>query len=272
MQFDVVEEHFREMRIARQVLNGAHGHAGQRQVHDQLRQALMAVFGGARRADQRNHVVRAVRVGRPDLAAVQAPAATSGADEVRAGSDAGQVGTSPGLAHADAEEGVCAADARQVEVALRGRAVFQDQGRALAVGDPVRRHRCPRAQQFFRQHEAREVAALGAAVFARQRQAEPPALGKLAAEAGVKTHPGTRALVGLQAVQRVRQKGANLSAQGFVGVRNGAQFQRVDHGGEPKGVACPGRAHPTTITERADRRPILFSRFLIPILYQRTQN
>ncbi|MNY25891.1 hypothetical protein D3C86_1597020 [compost metagenome] len=104
----------------------------------------------------------------------------------------------------------------------------------------MRRHRCPRAQQFFRQHEAREVAALGAAVFAWQRQAEPPALGKLAAEAGIKAHPGTRALVGLQAVQRVRQKGANLSAQGFVGVRNGAQFQRVDHGGEPKGWHARG--------------------------------
>lgn len=236
-QLDVVEEHFGEMRVAGQILDRPDGHARQRQVDDELRQALVTVLRRARGARQRDHVVRAVRIGGPDLAAVQAPAARHG---LGAGADAGQVGARAGLAHADAEEGLGAADARQVEGLLRRRAELEDQRRALAVGDPVRRHRCARTQQFLGQHEAREMAAPGAAVFARQRQAEPAAFGQLAAETGVVTHPGAGAFIGFQPVQRVGQEGAYVGAQRLVLRGDGGQFQRFDHGGS--GLAGAGAA------------------------------
>ena len=46
-----------------------------------------------------------------------------------------------------------------VELLLRLGAVLDDQRRALAIGDPVRRHRRAGGQQLLEQHEARERAA-----------------------------------------------------------------------------------------------------------------
>ncbi|KAG1316329.1 hypothetical protein G6F62_013579 [Rhizopus arrhizus] len=146
---------------------------------------------------------------------------------VGAAADAGQVGTGSWFAHADAEECLGPADAGQVERLLGCRAVFVDQRCALAVRDPVGRHRRTRAQQFFRQPEAREVAARRAAMFPRQGQAQPAAFCQLAAEGRVVSHPGPRALVGLQAVKRVGKKGAHLGAQGFILGRDGDEFQRA---------------------------------------------
>ncbi|MNL11437.1 hypothetical protein D3C87_1322730 [compost metagenome] len=225
-QLHVVEEDFGEMRVARQVFDRSDRDARKREVHDDLRQPLVPVRGGARGPHQRDHVVRAMRIGGPDLAAVQAPSVGRG---VGPSTDAGQVRPGSRFAHADAEEGLGPADARQIERFLVRRAVLEDQGRALAVGDPVRGHGRARAQQFLGQHEAGEVAARRAAVFARQGQAQPAALGQLAAEAGVESHPGAGAFVGLQAVQRVRQKGTDLGAQGFVLGGDGGEFKRIYH-------------------------------------------
>jgi hypothetical protein len=82
---------------------------------------------------------------------------------------AGQIGAGIGYAHADAKEGFGGADFRQVELALRLRAELEDQGPAVAVGDPVRVHRGAGGQQFFHQHEAKE----GATVLRRQGHADP---------------------------------------------------------------------------------------------------
>lgn len=226
VELDVVEEHFREVRVAGQVFDGPDGYAGQGQVDDHLGQALVPVGRRARGAHQRDHVVRAMRIGGPDLAAVEQPAAVA---RLGAGADAGQVGARVRFAHADAEKSLGAADARQVEAALLLGAVFQDQRRALAVGDPVRRDRRACAQQFFRQHEAREMPARGAAVFARQRHAQPAALGQGAAEAGVEAHPGTRPLVGGPAGHGAGQEFADVGAQRLVFGGDGGQFKGIDH-------------------------------------------
>ena len=66
-QQHLVEEDLVEVLVAGEVADGPHGDAGQLQVDDDLRQALVPVFGRARGAHQRDHVVRVVCVRGPQL-------------------------------------------------------------------------------------------------------------------------------------------------------------------------------------------------------------
>src|SRR6476646_5333012 len=86
-----------------------HRDAGLREIDDELRQACMAIFTGFTGAHQRNEVVHAMRVRCPDFAAVDHPAAVA---SFRACAYRREVRTGIGLAHADAEEALACADAR----------------------------------------------------------------------------------------------------------------------------------------------------------------
>ena len=215
------------MLVAGKVADGAHGDAGQRQVDDHLRQALVPVLRRAAGAQQRDHVVRAVGVGGPQLLALEQPAV-----RIARGARAQprQIGAALRLAHADAEEDISLADARQEEVELRGRAVLENQRPALPVGDPVRRHRRAAAQQLFGQHEAVKGVLAATAIGLGQRHADPAACRQRAAEVGVETHPRTRQPVHRPVAQRLFEEGAHSGAQRFGRSRNCAKCQGFDHG------------------------------------------
>lgn len=94
-------------------------------------------------AHQRNHVAAVVRIGGPDLLTVEQPPLMVGHG---ARTNTGQVRAGPGLAHADAEERLAAANAGQVvPLPLLG-AVTQNLAACRAAGlrssgsPPVRRY------------------------------------------------------------------------------------------------------------------------------------
>src|SRR5690606_17265608 len=123
-KLDVVEKHFGEMRIAGQVGDGTDSDAWRGEIDDELGQTLVAILRCAGRAYQGDHVMRTMRVGRPDLAAVEQPSLV-GSCGSRA--HAGQIRPGTRFAHADAEERLAAADAGNVELALGFRAVVEDE-------------------------------------------------------------------------------------------------------------------------------------------------
>ena len=200
---------------------------------------LLPVLRRARGAHQRDHVVRLVRVGGPDLLAVQAPAGLGRAS--RACCTLARSEPALRLAHADAEEQLAAADARQVERFCASVPYLQDQRRALAVGDPVRRHRRAGRQQFLDQHEAGERIAAAAAVFLGQRQADPALAAELAAEAAVVAGPGPRADMRRHVLHGLGQEFAHRRAQRLVLGRNGGQLQRIEcaHCTTPSSISEP---------------------------------
>lgn len=107
-QLHLVEKDLREVCVASEVPDGPHAHAGQGEVDDELRQASLSVLLVPGRAHQGNHVLAVLRVGGPDLLAVEQPAS---AMRARAGCHARQIGAGIGLAHADAEK-ACARQMR----------------------------------------------------------------------------------------------------------------------------------------------------------------
>ena len=163
----------------------------------------------------------------PDLLAVEPPALRRARG---AGAHAGQIGARIGLAHADAEEGLAAADARDVEGLLLRRAVLDDERAALPIGDPVRSHRGAGDQQLFRQHEARKRAASATTQRLGQGDAHPTARGQGAAEVRIEAGPGARPLVRRALGQRALQELPHFQAQGLVLGRDTGKLQRVDHG------------------------------------------
>ncbi|MCY1513622.1 hypothetical protein D9M68_481310 [compost metagenome] len=210
------------MRVAGQVLDRAIADAGQAQVDQHLRQALVAVAVLARSTHQCAHVLRPMRVGGPDLTAVQAP---PGLGAHGAGAHAGEVGTGVGLAHADGHEDLATHHARDEEIALRRRAELQDQRGRLAVGEPVRRHRRAGGDQFLHQYEAGKGAAAGTTILLRQGEPEPALPRERAAEVGVVAHPRAGTHVRRHLAQGLLQEGADRRAQRFVIGRDGDQRQ-----------------------------------------------
>ncbi|MNT23361.1 hypothetical protein D3C72_1587780 [compost metagenome] len=191
-------------------------------------------------------------IGGPDLAPAQTPAfrATGGA-----AAHAGQVRPRVRFAHADAEKRLAGADARQEKILLRVVAEFQDQRPALAVGDPVRRHRSTGRQQFLDQHEATECIQPGTAISSRQGQADPATLRQLATETGVKTGPTAGPYIRRDARQLLGQKTFDLGTKGL-----GVWRQR----GQAKGVEqaahwAPPLALPYSVTTHAPPSPRLWA-------------
>ncbi|MPM49515.1 hypothetical protein SDC9_96245 [bioreactor metagenome] len=212
-ELHVLEEHFAEMAVARQILDRPHRHARQRQIDDHLRQPLVAVFAGARGAHQRDHVLAVVRIGGPDLLAVEQKALVVGHG---LGAHTGQIRARVGLAHADAEKRLALADLGDVELLLRLGAVLQDQRCALAVGNPVRADGCAEIQKLFHQHIARERAAPATAILLGQRHTQPALGTQLAAELAVVAAPGARADVRRHVAGGFGQECAHFAAQCLV--------------------------------------------------------
>ena len=157
--------------VAGQVADGAHGDAGQRQVDDHLRQALVPVFRRAAGAHQRDHVVRAMRVGGPQLLALE-HASRRRVRVARVRSPARSEPLCGSLMPMQKKTSAAQIFGRKKSL-LRRRAVLQDQRAALPIGDPVRRHRRAAAQQLFDQHEAVEGVLAAAAVLLRAASCRP---------------------------------------------------------------------------------------------------
>jgi hypothetical protein len=212
------------MAVARLVHDGPHRHTRQRQVHDHLRQALVAVRRLATGAHQRNHEVAVVGVRGPDFLAVQQPARIA---LHRTGSHTRQVRTRAGFAHANAVKSLAPANGRQVALLLRFGAVLEQQGAALAVGDPMRADRRAKVQKLFHQHVTRKRASPCATISWRERDAQPTLAGQGSAEFGVVTHPRTCAHMGRHTAHGFGQKCPHLQAQRLILRRNGRRVQRI---------------------------------------------
>ena len=176
----VLEHHLVEIVLSRHLVDRVDGDARRLHVDQELRQPVPAVFlGGGRRAEQADHVVGVVGVAGPHLGAVDEPAAV-GLGGLGAGRE--QVGARIGLAHADGEAHLAAADARQ-HVGLHALAAVPDQHRpALPVGDEMQAHRRIGDPEFLGDDVAFQEAALPAAELLGPGHADPALGADLAAE------------------------------------------------------------------------------------------
>ena len=140
------------------------------------------------RAAQHHAPVVLMRAAGPELRPTHAPAAVCAR---RARLDGGEVAARLGLAHADRERHLAAADRRQEPLALGRGAVAQDQRSGLAIGDPVVANGRPPAQQLLDDDETVHDSTLSAPVPARQGHAKPTACRERAGEVLVATgrHP-----------------------------------------------------------------------------------
>jgi hypothetical protein len=80
---------------------------------------------------------------------------------------------------------------------------------ALAIGDPVRRNRRARAQQFLNDHEACKWSTIMTAIALRKGQAEKPRLAKAARKVAIEPGPGAGPLVDRTCGDRRLRNGAN---------------------------------------------------------------
>src|SRR5713226_10472576 len=108
-----------------------------------------------------------MRIARPDLGAVDAIAAL---DVLGPRADRGQVRARIGLAHADGEGQLALGDARKKALPLLLGAEAQEEGAALAVGDPVGGDGSARGQAFLEDDIALQRGPLVAAVLLRDRK------------------------------------------------------------------------------------------------------
>ena len=183
----VLEEDLVEVVATRQVDDRPHRDPVRvLQIDDDLAHAGMPLVGLRLRADQRDAVLRHVRVGGPDLRPVEPPAAVG---PFGPGADRGQVRTGVRFAHADREGDLATGDRRQETLLLLPRAVAQNARTDLAIGEPVERGRRTRRQQLLGDDIALEVTPLGAAVLPRPGHADEPRLAERAAERRVPSPP-----------------------------------------------------------------------------------
>ncbi len=158
------------MRIAGEILDRANGDARDRQVHQELCQPCMFIVGIEIRAEERNHVVRVVRIRRPELGAVHYPATVCLFCFCARRS---QIGATVGLAHTDAEEEVPLGCLRQDHLALFFSTKAQQQLPALPVADPMGTNGRTSCQHFFQHHVAFQGAAFMTAIFFWPGHADP---------------------------------------------------------------------------------------------------
>ena len=229
-ELDVVENHLVEVGVTGQVADRLHLHTGEAEIDDELGQAFAAILRASGSAHQGDHVVAVVGHGGPDLAPLEVPALLVAGSS---GLHTGQVGAGGRLAHANAEVEFAAADGGYVLLALGLGAELEDQRCALAVGDPVGGHRCALGQQLLDHNEAGEGVAATAAVLGGNGQTEPAGRPQFAGEVGIKTHPGTGQDIRRQVGQVLREKRADLAAQGFVLRGDASRARPLKHGASP---------------------------------------
>ena len=126
-------------------------------------------------ATQHDEPVVLVGAAGPDLRAVHEPAVLGPRG---AGGHRGQIAARIGLAHADRERQLAAADRRQEPLLLRVGPEAVDHRSALAIGDPVVADRRAPPQQLLDDHEPIDGAAIAAPVARRQGHADPPPVGQ----------------------------------------------------------------------------------------------
>jgi hypothetical protein len=209
---DVIEGDLVEPFLPRQVEDGADGQAGGAEIDQELAQPLLLQLRVRHRrgAQQRDHEVAPMRVGGPDLAAVDPPPARH---LLRPRAQAGEVGAAVGLGEADGE-GQLAADNPGDELALLllG-AQPQDQRAGLAVADPVGGDGGADGQHLLQHHVALHGGALAAPVRLGPGHADPAAPADLLREFPVEGHPGIGPGPGRPVLPGVGQEGAQLGPQ-----------------------------------------------------------
>ncbi|MNN24064.1 hypothetical protein D3C81_1374780 [compost metagenome] len=240
------------MRVTGQVNDGTHADARLLEVDDELRQPVLTVLGRTTGAHQGDHVVGVMGVGGPDLAPAQAPTfrATGGT-----AAHTGQVRTRVRFAHADAEKRLAGADARQEKILLCIAAELQDQRPALAVGDPVCRHRSTGRQQLLHQHKATERIQSGTAISGGQSQADPAALRQLPTETCIEAGPAARSHTRRNPWQMLGQKSLDLSTKGFCVWRQRGQAKGVEQAAH----RAPPLTLPYSVTTHAPPSPRLWA-------------
>jgi hypothetical protein len=191
-----------------------HRYPRRREVHDELTQAGVPVFFAVGRgAAEHDKEVGEVGAAGPDLRAIDEP---STVNSLRACLDGGEIRAALGLAHADGEEALTAGDSWQEARLLLFGAEAQDTRAALAVGDPVRSHRCPRCEQLFQDHEPLQRGPLMPPVPLGPRHPQPTALAELMAEVRrVPIEPPVAPRLERAGGELLREEGAYLGAQVF---------------------------------------------------------
>src|ERR1700730_15852487 len=161
-------------------------------------------------------------MGGPDFLSIEAP---SFAVALRAGAYACEVGAGIWLAHADAKKSFSAGDRGKMALLLGLGAIFENEGPALAVRDPVSRDGSTEIEQFLYNNEAGKRAALRAPVFAWECDPEVAALAQLAAEIGIESSPRARSLFARHAAGRFPKELTKPFAQGFILRGDGGRIQ-----------------------------------------------
>ena len=181
---DVVEHDLAEVGRAVDERDRGGLHARRFQVDDQLAEALALVGDLVTRGRTTQHDDPVVLVGRcrPDLATVEHPPVTVTNGLRR---DRRQITATVGLAHADAERQLAAADAREEALLLLLGAELGEHRARLPVGHPMMPDRGAPAQQLLDDDEAVDRRAIVAPVLLGQGHAQPATPAELARELGV---------------------------------------------------------------------------------------
>ncbi len=221
-QQHIVEKDLSEMAVPRQILNRTDRHARSLEVDDQLRKTSMAIFGPPRCPDERNHIVASMCVCGPDFLAVEPPSVGA---SLGPRTDARKIRARTRLAHADAKDRFAAAYPRKVMRPLCLAAETEDQGRALPVGDPMRRDGGADGEQFLDDDEPGESAAPPAAIAFGQGQAEEAGRAQFTTECRVEPRPGSRAPIRWQRSRNALRNRPDGGTKRFIGIRNGRDGQ-----------------------------------------------
>ena len=175
------------MGIACQIFDRPDGDARCREVHQELGEPRMLIVRVKIRAEKRNHVMRIMRVRRPEFGPVHDPATVS---LLCFGAGRGEVGPAVRLAHANTKEEFPFCRLRQDHLALFFGAKAQQQLPALPVPDPMRANRRSSGKHFFQHYVALQSAAFMPAIFFRPGHADPTFGTELFGEFRVVAAPG----------------------------------------------------------------------------------
>lgn len=181
-----------------------------------------ATLGRGRGADQRDHPIREMGIGRPDFPAIELPAARN---PLGLGAQRGQVAAGLRLTQADAKGQLAAGNAGEDFSPLLLGAAAQDERAGLPVANPMRANGSTHRQQFLQHHHAFEATALMPAIGFGPDHADPAARAEFAGEIPVKPHPGAGADRWCPVAPGLGQKGAQLGPQAGAAAGEAGQFK-----------------------------------------------